>query len=444
MRANRTQDLWITIPKLKKKHSGIYHAEESQIKGDSYINEGISGFFYGGSSIDISFGASKIPQKRSIGLASFILKDRSENQPEHNVVLETFMAHGAHIETDEIDIGSHFRVAFACDEDLMKVLEKATENENFVTVLLNLGEWEKREHSESRINYASVENIYTVEKNPLKIADYHSEMKSDIKEYLRDKFCGGFDSGQIYKICEEFSEAFSDEELFSQRVEIVREIEWLIKSLKWTLQIEKSEQRKQIEEDDDLELCKLFDLTGDKFLTQYEKLQGKKEFRYIGLEYNSLLKRIEATKSFKEGLPFDEGQFTLLTEEYLKIKGINSPTLNRILLGGLILKDTFNTSWDLKSRRLISSEAILSIEQGYYHFESKRSGSIAKALSSGSRVMDQVVNIEEFNFNLLKDMCFLHYRSEHMNKELLLHLLYRIEERCVGMDPYIYKILDRL
>jgi len=51
---------------------------------------------------------------------------------------------------------------------------------------------------------------------------------------------------------------------------------------------------------------------------------------------------------------------------------------------------------------------------------------------------------KEFNFNLLKDMYFLRSSSEHMDKELLLHLLYRIEERGEGMDSYIYKILDRL
>jgi hypothetical protein len=439
----RTQDIWITIPKLKKMHSGYYHSEGGHSQG-SLINDEFSGFFNGGSSIDISFGASKIPEKRSIGLASFILKDRSEKQQEHNAVIKPYMEYGAYIGTDEIDIGSHFRVAFACDEDLMKALEKATENENFVTVKLNLGEWEKHKYSESRINYASVESIYIGEKNPLKISEHHCSMKSDIKEYLRNKFCGGSDSGQIYKICEEFSEAFSDEELFSQRVEIVKEIGWLIKYLKRELQIQKSDMRKQIEEDDDLELCKLFDLTGDEFLTQYEKLQGKKEFRYIRLEYNSLNKRIDATKVFTEGYPFDEGQFYLLPEDYLNIKGINSPTLNEILLSGLILTDIHKTAWELKGRGVISSEAILSIQYGYYGFVSKKSSSIANVFSSGSKGLARQTSIEEFNFNLLKDMCFLYSRCEHMNKELLLHLLYRIEERGVAMNHYIYKILDRL
>lgn len=430
----------VTVLKLRPENSETYHLEASLLDRHSYINKGFSGVMYGYFS-DISFGASKFTPIKRIGYARFSLKDRlkeKEEPIEHNALLGTVSTNYG------IGIESHFRLVIACNEELMVAIENAYKNEKVVTVLMVLGEWEKSEYTEEWINFANVDHIDIDEITPLKLEEYKAQMKYEIKSHLSKESCGDIHDGQIYTICEEFSEAFSNEEIYQKKEEIIPEIERLISSLKWTLQIEKSEIRRQIEEDDDLELCKLFNLTGEEFLIQAEKLKNKKEYRKIWHEYNTLHKRIKATKIFTDGYPFNNYEFSLLAEEYLKIKGINSPTLNEILIEGLILTDIANTAWELKGKGLISSEAILSIEQGYYVFESKKLNSIVKAFSSGLRVMDQLGSIEEFNFNLLKDMCFLHSRSEHMNKELLLHLLYRIEERGVAMNPYIYKILERL
>ena len=52
-------------------------------------------------------------------------------------------------------------------------------------------------------------------------------------------------------------------------------------------------------------------------------------------------------------------------------------------------------------------------------------------------------NREEHNFYILRDMCALHKQAEYMDAKLLRHLMYKLEERGIQMNNYIYEILNR-
>jgi hypothetical protein len=51
-------------------------------------------------------------------------------------------------------------------------------------------------------------------------------------------------------------------------------------------------------------------------------------------------------------------------------------------------------------------------------------------------------NLDEFNFYILRDMCALHKQAQFLNTKLLRHLMYKIEERGVQLNHYIYEILE--
>jgi hypothetical protein len=40
-------------------------------------------------------------------------------------------------------------------------------------------------------------------------------------------------------------------------------------------------------------------------------------------------------------------------------------------------------------------------------------------------------------------MCALHKQAEYMDTELLRHLMYKLEERGVQLNHYIYKLIDK-
>jgi hypothetical protein len=270
-----------------------------------------------------------------------------------------------------------------------------------------------------------------------------------------------------------------------------------IRSIKWTLKIKKSKLREEIEEGDDLELFKLFSLTGNKFDLQFAKV-AEKDQRKILVEYNTIWERVNAEEMFKDGYVWNNEEFPSLAEEYLKIPHLNSPTLNKILVDGLIKRDIADIASHYIYSQKMSSSAILSVRNGVYNksdveikdksfkelfaiWGAKSVGWIVGNLMGGlftwwitsliagdnelghyvlfgtifsssliiqtlnQNKMPQAIkdNMEEYNFYILRDMCLLHKQALHMDAKLLRHLMYKIEERGVQMNHYIYKLLNR-
>jgi hypothetical protein len=395
----------------------------------------------------------------------------------------------------------HVRLYVACNSTLFESLILAAKNGNEVCVKFQINEWrEKTEYSDSKYFADSRCKVITVEILPPKTTNedwFAKRRRREIEYHLLTEFCGGRTDGQIPTICKEFSVAFEKQENYNRRNEIIEQIRELIGSIRWTLELEKSPLRIEIEEDDDLELCKLFTLSGEEFDTQLAKISDEKKKRDLLTEYNRFWKRAEAVAMFNNGFNWVGGEFPMLAEDYLKIESINSPYLNEILVDGLISRDIAETASHFQYNDKMSSAAILSVRNGVYDksdLEIKNKSFIAVLVTSLSKSVGWLIgnlvsglfiwwvtafiasdnemahyilfgtifaaslivtalnqsktteaikeSREEFNFYILRDMCALHKQAEYMDTKLLRHLMYKLEERGVQINQLVYKILQ--
>ena len=386
-----------------------------------------------------------------------------------------------------------------CTSNLFESLEIATQNKSEIRIKFKINEWldinEYSDYFRGKCQTSSIEILAANSTNEDWLAQRHVR---EIKHYLLTEFCGRSEFGQFPTICKELSAAFSKLDIYNKRNVLIEPIRDLLENLKLYLEIEKSNLRIEIEEDDDLELAKLFSLRGIEFDTQFEKITDPKKRRELLSEYNTVWKRVDAIKMFNDGYAWNGQEFPMLAEEYLKIPYINSPTLNKILVDGLIARDIAETATHFQYSDKMSSDAILAVPKGEYvksDLEVKNKsikeilllsgfklvgvwigmlisglfiwwvtsliasdnemahyilfGSIFSASliigSLNQRTTAQAIkeNREEHNFYILRDMCALHKQAEHMDTKLLRHLMYKLEERGIQINNYIYEILKR-
>jgi hypothetical protein len=394
------------------------------------------------------------------------------------------------------DMMQHVELTIACSKEVFSEFTKASANKNEVRIRFNRSEWE--EDGTSFVSKCKVEDIQILPPNSTVQSWFEERRIRHVENYLFTTLCGGRSDGQIPTICSQFAQAFANPTLFKKRKEVVESIIELISSIKWTLELEKSKLRVEIEEDDDLELAKLFTLRGIQFDTQIEKITDEKKKRDLITEYNRFWKRVEAVRMFNDGFNWSGGEFPMLAEDYLKIESINSPYLNEVLVDGLISKDIADTASHFQYNDKMSSEAILSVASGVYNKSEleiknksfkevlvmsvfKSIGWLVGSLVSGffiwwvtsliasenemghyilfgtifaasliiaainqNKTVEAIKeNREEFNFYILRDMCALHKQAEYMDAKLLRHLMYKLEERGVQLNHLIYKLIDK-
>ena len=431
-----------------------------------------------------------------VGKVDFYLSDAEDIEDCHSwiAICESHVGYENFIQEVELVIG--------CTKEVFEELKRSSNNGKEVRVRFDTIEWEKEDSSYSE--YSSKCKVIEIEVTSIrKNVNWFEKCRvRHIENFLLTNLCGGWTEGQIPTICKEFANAFADKSLFDNHKEILIEVLALIRSIKWDLEIKKSKLREEIEENDDLEFSKLFNLSGKEFYLQFDKVAEKDKGRILA-EYNTFWRRFNAEEMFKESYAWDSHEsFLSLAEEYLKIQSLNSPTLNKILIDGLLKREIASTVFNLQSlSKQISFQALLLIPIGVYEKTKIKSKDfnfketlligatksifwwiglglrglfvwwITSLIASNSEVghyvlfgtifaADMIVTTlnfktaelseesneydrEEYCFYILRDMCALNKQSEYMDTKLLRHLLYKIEERGVQMNNYIYEILNR-
>jgi hypothetical protein len=431
---------------------------------------------------------------RLVGHVVFYLGDSSTNYSNATIIVDELHAN------DDYSM-QIFILEIYCSPLAFSNLKDSIENKNQITIQFNGVEWEQRIDLEHGLNdYISNISIYEILFLPPnnKPEKYFEDIRvADIQNYLLEELCGCGD-GQIPIICKEFSQNFKNQSVFNNRNILLEDIFDIVDHIKY-YPSQKSELRVAIEEDDDSELSKLFELKGDKFDVQLDKIKDKEQKRELLSEYNTFLKRINSFQMCEEvhgryGFGCDQ-----VAHLYLGIPSIYSPFLNEILVNGLIGQDIFNTVNKFLYKDKMSLAAILyvSTEEPYNKtlVNNKNKtflsiigigfvGLLDKFLHIGLRgvfiwfitlllandnvlahyilfgtifAADMIVtalnlsktdavkqdNLDEFNFYILRDMCALHKQAFFLNTKLLRHLMYKIEERGVQLNHYIYEILER-
>jgi hypothetical protein len=426
-----------------------------------------------------------------VGNVDFYLSDAEDIEDCHAriAICESHVGYENFIQEVELVIG--------CTKEVFEELKRSSNNGKEVRVRFDTIEWEKEDSSYSQ--YSSKCKVIEIEVTSIKknINWFEGCRIGHIENFLLTNLCGGGPVGQIPTICKEFAKAFADKSLFDNHKKILTEVFELIRSIKWTLGVKKSKLREEIEGHDDLQLSKLFTLSGNEFYLQFAKVD-KKDKKKLLIEYNSIWERVNAVEIFKDGYAWNNHEFPDIVEQYLNLTFLNSPTLNKILVDGLIKKDISDISSHYTYSGKMSSSAILSVINGVYNkseveikdksfkevlalWSAKSVGWWLGTVVSGLFIwwitslivgnnelghyvlfgtifssslivqalthnkMPQAIkdNIEEYNFYILRDMCLLHKQAVYMDSKLLRHLMYKIEERGVQMSHYIYKILNR-
>ena len=482
---------YITIPTLRNNTTSTFYGKENTYREKNWT----STYFDG----DMYFDSELVKNKKKkasysdgllVGRVNFTLTDAHKDADARIQIFESHVINEDMMQLVELTI--------ACTNDVFDGLNKASANKNEIRIRFNKSEWEDDSDGSGYVSKCKIAEIQILPPNTT-VASWFAERRiRHVENYLFTTLCGGDMDGQIPTICSEFAQSFANQSLFNKRKETIESITELISSVKWTLEIEKSKLRIEIEEDDDLELAKLFSLRGVEFDTQLEKITDAKKQSDIVLEYNTFWKSAEAVKMFNDGFNWCGDEFPMLAEEYLKIESINSPYLNEVLIDGLISKDIAATASHFQYNDKMSSEAILSVRNGVYNksdLETKNKSFKEVIIMSGFKSLGWLIgnlvsglfiwwitafiasdnemahyilfgtifaaslivtalnqsktteaiqeNKEEFNFYILRDMCALHKQAEYMDAKLLRHLMYKLEERGVQFNQHIYKLIDK-
>lgn len=480
---------YVTVTNLHERTYTTYYG-----KGEGYSSShSVSAPFFSG---DMFFDSELVTNRKSkhnyregmlIGRIGFSLGDSADDFQSFIHVTRTHLIHEHHI--DEVSF------SVSCHTKLFDDLRKASLINSAIRIGFKIGEWTSDDDeftSKCRIDNLVITNT-----------KYDSEFFEDkkvrhIQNYLITELCGGQTYSQIPTICMELSKAFSSDFVFNKRKDLLSEIVQLINSIKWMFELEKSSLRKKIECSEDIDLSKLFSLYGDEFYEQLSKIEDTKDKNDILVEYNNFWKRVDALSMFTHGYKWNGSQFPSIADDYLKIPYINSPTLNSILVDGLICKDIADTASSFQYNKLMSPEAILSLSNGVYvknqinvknktifhatlmglansfgeffslvlvaiiiwgvtslisgnnelaHyiiFSALLSSSIIVTAIGKSKSEEAIRNdIEQEKFYLLRNMCHLHKQSEFMNSSLIFQLMYKIEEKGVAFNHSIYDVLKR-
>ena len=423
-----------------------------------------------------------------VGSVDFSLGERDRDFDSILSINNVHVIHESHAQS--------FDFGVFCGEELFENLRKASSNFLEIRIRFELGEWDTNDsdyyNSRCKIKVIEIHNPIFTE------AYYEDKRVRHVENYLLTELCGGKTNNQIPTICKEIAQAFSSTTVFAKRNELYESIIPFVNGIRWNFDANKSDLRKRIESSEDADLRKLFWTDGDNFYDQLAKITNDKEKNDVLIEYNYFWKRVKAVDIFEKGYEWSGDQLTSIADDYLKIPFINSPTLNAILFDVLLYKDIADKASFLQYNGLITAEAILSVKTDEYvksavkvknksisqvftitlvnsviellsiafngvliwFFASILSGSnelahyvlfgtlfsasfIVGNLNKGKTTEAIKENKEEEKFYLLRDMCNLHTQSEFMNSGLLKHLMYKLEERGVLFNSYLYEILKR-
>jgi len=486
---NEENVYYITVPILKKNTSSTFFLNQSIFGKTNSISINLNGdMFFDAELVKNNNIKTNYRNGYFVGEVKFYLTESNDKTNAQIKIYESYLIQEETIQFVEMNI--------ACTKDLLDELIKASENESELTIKFSKDDWE--DWGDGFASYCRVEKI-EITTGAIDLQWYEKHRIRHVENYLLTTLCGGRADGQIPAICSEISKGFANPILFNNRKDVIASIVELIRSIKWTLELEKSKLRADIEDGEDLDLAELFDLRGAQFDRQIVKISDEKKKHALLTEYNSFWKRTEAVEILKNGFKWCNNEFTNLTDEYLKIKSINSSYLNEILLDGLIGNDIAEMASHFQYSGKMSPAAILSVQDGVYNkseIEVKGKSLIAVlAISLSKSVGWFIGNLisgfliwwltsfvasenetvhyilfgaifgawliitalnqsktdealkekrEEFNFYILRDMCALHKQAQYMDTKLLRHLMNKLEERNVQFNPLIYKILNHV
>jgi hypothetical protein len=414
----------------------------------------------------------------------------SENNTEKwNLLITSYKPYYSKLEQLTIDV--------ICEKSLYEKIERFAENNNQIEISFNVIKWKNFDESE-------VENTFDIAKckiedfqissipnsNKLSFIDYEI---IDIENYLIRKNCVN-SSGQIADICKEFAQSFRKVPAHIDKSRLIGEIESLIYNYRSTFHDYKNEK-------DKLHLASLLEKYGFE-LTAYsksdeldfEKITEKKD-RYEAIRiFNSLWNKKNVEDIFKNGYIFNSSDAVYIADEYIGLKYVYSITCERIIFDVLISCYIEEYSNSAQYSNNISSDALASITYGSYKpkLESKNSF-VEFIVTSISHVFGRIISgliswwisgliagnnetahiilfgtmfaadtvlmgiyqnhkiksekntastIEEHYFNIIKNMCNLHYYSHYMDVKLMRHMLNKLSASNVKFQHQVFQLIS--
>lgn len=284
----------------------------------------------------------------------------------------------------------------------------------------------------------------------------------DVSNFLIKTNCAGAYGGQLVTICKEFAESFGSIKSEYKCNELLREINELIGLIRWTFQSE-------------------VDRDSEEFEKYLATLEGRDKRDALTKHAN-----FSKTKShfdiLKDGNDFSLSDVNCVTYDYFKL-GIKSATLENILLEMLLACQIGEVASSYKFSGLLSTNTVLNAAGGVYKEEIKSqtaklvgsiigwivgiafswwiSGLVAGdndtarivlfgifyatssiyALAYQNKTNQKETNSEEKYFNLLSRLCHIYAQRLTEDRNLLKHLMYKLEEDGIAFELSIHKLL---
>jgi hypothetical protein len=384
-----------------------------------------------------------------------------------------------------------------CEKTLYEKLDKFAANENQIEISFDIIEHDSNDNADSYKPYetfiAKIEDFkISTEKNSKKL-DFKDFEIVDIKNYLIERNCfGGF--GQIKDICEEFSKSFHQMPSRVDKNEMIWKIESFISSLRSIfhnhldnyneLKIKSFSEKYQYELSNNNELSKI----------NLNKITDEKDRNEAIKIYNNIWSRRKAEDIFRKGFPIDANTAESIAKEYIDLKYVQSTTCEKILLDVLISSSIAEYAMVGQINNKISAEALLSIEYDSYKPKlgfkisftefifislSSLTGRIFSGLISwwisgliagdnetahiilfGTMFAADTVLLgmyqnnefkrdkessyfdEKRHFDILKNMCNLHYYSSVIDTTLMRYMLNQLSSSGVRFQNQIFQIIS--
>jgi hypothetical protein len=284
----------------------------------------------------------------------------------------------------------------------------------------------------------------------------------DVSNFLIKTNCAGAYGGQLVTICREFAESFGDIKSQYKCNELLRKINELIGLIRWTFQSE-------------------VDRDSEEFEKYISTLEGRDK-------RDALTKRANFSKTkshydiLKSGNDFSLSDVNGVAYDYFEL-GIKSATLENILLEMLLACQIGEVAGTYQYSGLLSTNAVLNAAGGVYKEEAKSqtaklvgsiigwvigtafswwiSGVVAGdndtarivlfgifyatssiyTLAYQNKTNQKETNSEEKYFNLLSRLCHIYSQRLTEDKNLLKHLMYKLEEDGIAFELSIHKLL---
>lgn len=388
-----------------------------------------------------------------------------------------------------------------CEKSLYEKIDLFCNSDSQVKIQFEVINWNIDEDDENytsaKARISNVKLHSNKEFSKLNLIDFEIR---DIESYLLRKNCLNSSSGQVAEICKEFAESFRYVPTEASKDDLLDDINSLISSYRFTFQSHLDENDsvkiKNLNEKYGFELLAY----SENHNAEFEKITDKKD-RYEAIRiFNNLWITKKAENMFRDGFSIGSVDAESLADEYIKLKYVYSTTCERILLDILISCDIGEYASSAQFNKNISRSALVSIPVGFYKSDAISTASksikdliIELIFTSIFHIIGRIISgliswwisgliagdnetahiilfgtmfaadtvlmglyqnhkikndekleslKEEHYFNIIRNMCNLHYHSFFLDVKLMRHMLNQLASSSVKFQHQIFHIIS--